>query len=167
MSLSPGDLLREFLAERDVPCPRCGHNLRASNGRICPECGGAVAGMVILSRPRVLERPTRAGAWTASFICVSAAALTHLILAAAALLVSILITTTGFGPTSGIEWPIAIVHGAFGFGLSIATIVVWKGLLVRKGGRLLRWLSGAAYVALALLSFAAAFIILLERGIGG
>ncbi len=31
--------LRAFLAERDVPCPGCGYNLRGLTGAVCPECG--------------------------------------------------------------------------------------------------------------------------------
>ena len=31
--------LREFVAGRDFPCPRCGHNLRGIMSANCPECG--------------------------------------------------------------------------------------------------------------------------------
>jgi len=34
--------LRAFLAERDVPCPACGYNLRGAQDPVCPECGGPV-----------------------------------------------------------------------------------------------------------------------------
>jgi len=30
--------LREYLADRDVPCPGCGYNLRGLPGSTCPEC---------------------------------------------------------------------------------------------------------------------------------
>jgi DNA-directed RNA polymerase subunit RPC12/RpoP len=33
------DLLRRFLAGRDVVCPQCGYNLRDLMGDRCPECG--------------------------------------------------------------------------------------------------------------------------------
>jgi hypothetical protein len=33
------EALRGFVAERDVPCPACGYNLRGITGRCCPECG--------------------------------------------------------------------------------------------------------------------------------
>jgi len=36
------DTLRAYLAERDVPCPGCGYNLRGSQDSVCPECGGPV-----------------------------------------------------------------------------------------------------------------------------
>jgi hypothetical protein len=32
-------LLATFLADRDVPCPRCGYNLRTLLGTRCTECG--------------------------------------------------------------------------------------------------------------------------------
>ena len=35
-------MLRTFLAARDVPCPRCGYNLRAATGDRCAECGTVV-----------------------------------------------------------------------------------------------------------------------------
>ena len=31
-------LLLEFVGDRDVPCPRCGYNLRALTKPVCPEC---------------------------------------------------------------------------------------------------------------------------------
>jgi hypothetical protein len=31
-------LVREFLADRDVPCPGCGYNLRGIHAARCPEC---------------------------------------------------------------------------------------------------------------------------------
>lgn len=36
------DLLRSYLADRDVPCPRCRYNLRGVQEPTCPECGGAI-----------------------------------------------------------------------------------------------------------------------------
>lgn len=33
-------LLRFYLSERDVPCPRCGYALRDTIQPRCPECGG-------------------------------------------------------------------------------------------------------------------------------
>lgn len=33
------DVLRSFLAERDVPCPVCRYNLRGMASDRCPECG--------------------------------------------------------------------------------------------------------------------------------
>ncbi|MBX3376176.1 MAG: hypothetical protein KF678_04150 [Phycisphaeraceae bacterium] len=42
-TLPMGEALREFLAERDAPCPRCGYNLRGLAGVECPECGLALS----------------------------------------------------------------------------------------------------------------------------
>jgi len=48
------DLLREFLAEADVPCPGCGYNLRGLRAGACPECNEALQLQVGLVEPRVL-----------------------------------------------------------------------------------------------------------------
>lgn len=34
-----GELLRQFVQGRDVPCPQCGYNLRNTESARCPECG--------------------------------------------------------------------------------------------------------------------------------
>lgn len=31
-------VLQQFLADRDVPCPHCGYNLRGLQASVCPEC---------------------------------------------------------------------------------------------------------------------------------
>jgi len=46
------DLLPAFLAERDVPCPSCGYNLRDLKEARCPECGEAIDLRVGLVEPR-------------------------------------------------------------------------------------------------------------------
>ena len=46
------DLLAAFLAGRDVPCPRCGYNLRELSGSRCPECGEQLTLCVNLVEPR-------------------------------------------------------------------------------------------------------------------
>ncbi|MBY0263560.1 MAG: hypothetical protein K2Q20_14535 [Phycisphaerales bacterium] len=38
------DELREYLADHDVSCVKCGYNLRGLRGDACPECGGPVVG---------------------------------------------------------------------------------------------------------------------------
>ena len=58
--------LRAFLAERDVPCPRCGTNLRGLARRECPACG------LELSEWRL--RPRGIGARQAWLILVAFAA---------------------------------------------------------------------------------------------
>jgi len=47
------ELLREFLAERDTPCPRCAYNIRALTGSGCPECGSDLELRVGLVEPRL------------------------------------------------------------------------------------------------------------------
>ena len=47
------EFLRAFLAERDVPCPLCGYNLRALTTEKCPECGSEVEVTVGLTEPRM------------------------------------------------------------------------------------------------------------------
>jgi hypothetical protein len=46
-------LLSTYLAERDVPCPRCGYNLRALTSGRCPECGDELQLQVGLVEPRL------------------------------------------------------------------------------------------------------------------
>lgn len=36
------NLLAHFLADRDIPCPSCGYNLRDLRSVACPECGSAL-----------------------------------------------------------------------------------------------------------------------------
>jgi len=46
-------LLNKYLADRNVPCPRCGYNLRSLTGGRCPECGDYLQLQVGLSEPRL------------------------------------------------------------------------------------------------------------------
>lgn len=52
-----GELLRDFLAERDALCPQCGYNLRGLTAEVCPECRTALAVQVfaVASQRRVLK----------------------------------------------------------------------------------------------------------------
>src|SRR4051794_28546487 len=47
------DMLREFLAGRDAPCPGCGYNLRDLTGDRCPECGQELVLGVRLAEPKL------------------------------------------------------------------------------------------------------------------
>ena len=46
-------LLTQYLARRDVPCPRCGYNLRDATSDACPECGDRLQLQVALVEPRL------------------------------------------------------------------------------------------------------------------
>lgn len=39
---SESELLALYLADRDIPCPSCGYNMRGSEKCVCPECGKAL-----------------------------------------------------------------------------------------------------------------------------
>jgi ABC-type glycerol-3-phosphate transport system permease component len=43
------DALRDYLATRDVPCPKCSFNLRGGTKPMCPECGEPIRLMVARS----------------------------------------------------------------------------------------------------------------------
>jgi hypothetical protein len=67
--------LREYLAGRDKPCPKCGFNLRNLQTVCCPECGMVLA-VEILNPPKAGRRLPR---WTLGrvalvLVCVLAAA---------------------------------------------------------------------------------------------
>ena len=47
------DMLRIFLAERDVACPACAYNLRALTTTRCPECNQELKLQVGLAEPRI------------------------------------------------------------------------------------------------------------------
>ena len=62
---SESELLKMLLAVRDIPCPVCGYNLRASSSVNCPECGAKLD-------LRVGSTDLKIGPWLA---CVLSAAL--------------------------------------------------------------------------------------------
>ena len=47
-------LLDEFLAERDVPCPACGYNLRQLTASRCPECGEELRLQIACAEPKMV-----------------------------------------------------------------------------------------------------------------
>lgn len=49
---SDDELLKQFLANRDAPCPNCGYNLRNLQKATCPECGHAIRLNVGLVDPK-------------------------------------------------------------------------------------------------------------------
>lgn len=62
---SEHDLLREFLAQRDAPCPACGYNLRGLREPRCPECNQQLRMSVALLEPAL-------GLWLAAVLGIGA-----------------------------------------------------------------------------------------------
>jgi hypothetical protein len=60
------ELLREYLRDRDVPCPSCGYNLRNLMTTVCPECRCHVLRLVF-------ERAARSHVGFVAAICPSCA----------------------------------------------------------------------------------------------
>src|SRR5687767_1558739 len=48
----PDSLLTQFLADRDLPCPGCGYNLRNLTSPRCPECNQSLELAVRLTEPK-------------------------------------------------------------------------------------------------------------------
>ncbi|MDY7108712.1 MAG: hypothetical protein SYC29_08750 [Planctomycetota bacterium] len=68
MSEAPHDdeLVRQYLAKRSVPCPKCGYDLRGLTGTKCPECGLELRLSMLQPRPsRVEWMSGAAGLWVA------------------------------------------------------------------------------------------------------
>lgn len=122
MDPEPQDaMLREYLAQRDEPCPSCGYNLRGLQGARCPECALEVRLGVQLSEARTgLLISAIAG------LMVSAAP-------AAALLMFVAFMSIRFGPPRGGEIMVICACPA------VVALVLGTGtiLLARPRGR--RW----------------------------
>lgn len=61
-----GEVIKAFLADRDVACPGCGYNLQGCAAEVCPECG---AGIEIVLRGDT----TSPAAWIAGTVAISSA----------------------------------------------------------------------------------------------
>ncbi|MCH8152338.1 MAG: hypothetical protein IH830_08210 [Planctomycetes bacterium] len=61
---SEAELLKALLAERDLPCPVCGYNLRAIASTNCPECGATLD-------LRVGSTDLKLGPWVVSLLALS------------------------------------------------------------------------------------------------
>lgn len=55
-------VVREYLADRDSPCPTCGYNLRGLDSDKCPECGEPAALVIVADERRQREAESRADA---------------------------------------------------------------------------------------------------------
>ncbi|MCZ6445519.1 MAG: hypothetical protein O6758_04970 [Planctomycetota bacterium] len=60
---SEAELLKALLAERDLPCPVCGYNLRAISSTNCPECGAKLD-------LRVGSTDLKLGPWLAALLVI-------------------------------------------------------------------------------------------------
>ena len=60
---SEAQLLKLLLADRDIPCPVCGYNLRAISSTNCPECGAKLD-------LRVSSTDLKLGPWLAALLAV-------------------------------------------------------------------------------------------------
>lgn len=104
------EMLLEFVCERDVPCPRCGYNLRNLTQPVCPECHEELA-------LHVTRRETRFGWLVLSLVPGAFSGL------AAALLLMVLITIL-LSPRGRLPpWPFMVIEifgwcsGLFAIGL--------------------------------------------------
>ena len=99
------ELLRQYLAGRNVPCPKCGYDLRDLSGTKCPECGRPL-------RLGIEQGPPPITAWVVGLVAPAATAgLNGIVIAA--------------------EWRWGQylesynVHFYVGFGLSLLAPIAW------------------------------------------
>ena len=123
------DLLRRYLAGRDVACPMCGYNLRDLLGDRCPECGDQLELVVSPLEPK------------------QAAVITGLVLLSAG---------TGLNGLLLIYWVYALMHrammgpildrflyaNAVWFAVEGSALAIWIGhwKTIRRLGPASRWL---------------------------
>jgi hypothetical protein len=111
---TPQAELIAYLAQRHLPCPRCGYDLRASSSAICPECAEPLELRVGSAKPRF--------GWLLFAIapgCFSGVA---------AIFVSIPIAASlwnGFLPGKGLPWPI-IAADIFGYTSAASVVLMYR-----------------------------------------
>lgn len=131
------ELVRAFLSDRDVPCPRCGYNLRTQRKAVCPECGLQLA---------LSLRPTESlhGPWITAMCIVGSMALLGLFFAG-------MVVRWGW-PGSG--WEVSNVVMSIYMGMIPLALLlsVYRGRFVRlaRPAQHASWVS-AAIVALVML----------------
>jgi hypothetical protein len=111
---SDSDLLRAYLADRDVPCPVCGYNLRGLNSTDCPECGATLDW-------RALSSGLKRGTWVAALIGVGVPLGLMLTVSVAGIMANLSV------PPWGQAWGPVVIHGggAVLYALALFTII-WK-----------------------------------------
>lgn len=138
---TPGDapdLLRLFLAGRDVECPNCAYNLRDLLGSRCPECGQEVAVRLQLAEPKLAAMLT-------GLIGVSAGAgLNGLLLVYFVIIVIV--------RNAGAGWNEFLVTNLVGFAVQATalTLWLWHWRRIRAANAAVRWTLAAGCWVLSL-----------------
>jgi hypothetical protein len=116
---SDSELLKAYLADRDVPCPGCGYSLRGCVAESCPECARPFA----LGVSREPWMTNHLGLfWSALWI----AFLYHALIAA---FIIAEFVKSGLAPWAGLPPPMAAVTAAMrlitfcGLGVSVALLI--------------------------------------------
>jgi hypothetical protein len=106
--------LAAFLADRDVPCPGCGYNLRGLPSDRCPECHAALS----VDRLTPIRRPFSGySGWTLGGMALIGSAI------AAHWVYAFVYANThgGSNPLAGVVW-IAAVFATLIFGAALAVV---------------------------------------------
>jgi len=129
------DLLRRFLAGRNVPCPRCGYDLRDLTSGRCPECGDEVELHVGLVEPRMGAYIVTFGALCLGFGASSLLGVFLLVWTSAS------VWRSPFGVVVAIEWVLT--------GPLLSALVLWRRGFRRLPAWRQRGMAVAAAVATA------------------
>jgi hypothetical protein len=120
--------LLAYLADRDLPCPRCGYNLRRLSSDRCPECGDVLVLQVGSADPQM-------GAYAALLVATAAG----------------LGGSLFFGSVAAVYAPASWWSGASGILLIVEAVLAGAGLAAAvRGRRRIRRASPAAQRALAI-----------------
>ena len=145
-------LLREFLCDRDAPCPRCGYNLRDLPASACPECHENLALAVGFRKPRF--------GW---FLATIAPGLFSGI--SAALLAVPLVGSLYWSPNQPAPWPLWSTD-AFGWLSALAVLILVKyryAFLRQPQSRQRAWAVAAWLVHFGAFAVLIATLLLLNR----
>ncbi len=119
-----GDAQRDvaaYVATRDVPCPACAHNLRASDGAKCPECGAALR--LEVSADRLAAR----GWWVAGVLTVFGVATIFYIATNIWTLVRYWGMAGGFDGRMIISFTFMLMYVTLGVASCLFAVWAWQG----------------------------------------